>query len=183
MSVELVREKACCFTGHRDLSGANLPVLQKQIRDEVARLWEQGTDIFLAGGALGFDTVAAQEVMHLKPVFGPGLKLVLVLPYLGQEMKWDPMQQARYHYIMRKADEVIYTGDVYGKGLLFRRDRYLVDNSSHCIAYLLGNRTRGGTLYTVRYAQRQGLGVTNLALPVNHNQLTLFDAEAYSPLT
>jgi len=163
MSVELVREKACCFTGHRDLSSADLPVLQKQIRDAVARLWERGTDTFLAGGALGFDTIAAQEVMRLKSTLGPDLKLVLILPFLGQESNWQPMQQAKYQYILRRADDVIYTGDVYGKGLLYRRDRYLVDNSSHCIAYLLGNRTRGGTAYTVRYAQRQGLDVTNLA--------------------
>lgn len=37
----------------------------------------------------------------------------------------------------------------------------MVDNSGHCICYLLKNT--GGTAYTVGYAQEQGLQITNIA--------------------
>lgn len=164
MRVELIRHKTCCFTGHRSLPETAAWSLGGLIHDEVALLYGSGFDTFLAGGALGFDTIAARELLRMKlsPGFS-GLKLVLVLPYLGQESGWPPMDQALYEHIKRKADEVIYTGDVFAKGLLLHRDRYMVDHSAHCIAYLKPGRVRGGTAYTVRYARQEGLGVTNLA--------------------
>ena len=42
-----------------------------------------------------------------------------------------------------------------------RRNRYLVDQTGRCIAYL--RRMRGGTLYTVNYALDSGIPVDNLA--------------------
>lgn len=164
MGIELLRHKTCCFTGHRSLPGDAEWSLRQRICDEVTLMYRFGFDTYLAGGALGFDTLAAREVLRMKlsPDF-PKLKLALVLPYHGQESKWAPMDQALYEQIKRKADEVIYTGDVYAKGLLLHRDRYMVDHSSHCIAYLKPGRTRGGTLYTVGYARKNGVGVTNLA--------------------
>lgn len=44
---------------------------------------------------------------------------------------------------------------------MFRRNRYLVDNSSICIAYLTKNK--GGTAYTVDYAKKLGVTVINIA--------------------
>lgn len=163
MGTELLRHKTCCFTGHRFLEGADPGALKELICGEVSLLYRFGLDTYLAGGALGFDTLAAREILRMKrsPDF-PKLKLVLVLPYLGQESRWPPMDRAMYDYIKRRADDVIYTGDVYAKGLLLHRDRYMVEHSSHCIAYLQPGR-RGGTLYTVEYARKRGLGVTNLA--------------------
>ena len=44
-----------------------------------------------------------------------------------------------------------------------KRDRYLVDDSSVCLAYL--TRATGGTAYTVNYARRRGLRIVNIAEP------------------
>lgn len=41
------------------------------------------------------------------------------------------------------------------------RDRHLVDGSSCCIAWC--TRATGGTAYTLRYVQKQGLRVWNVA--------------------
>lgn len=164
MGVELIRQRTCCFTGHRSLSGADPGLLSLLISDKIALLYKFGYDTYLTGGALGFDTLAARELLHIRqlPEFS-GLKLVLVLPYLGQESRWNYRDRAMYDYIKRRADDVIYTGDVYGKGLLLHRDRYMVEHSSHCVAFLQPGRTRGGTAYTVGYARKKGVEVTNLA--------------------
>ena len=163
MGVQLIRYKTCCFTGHRSLDVADPGMLGEAICGEVSTLYRFGFDTFLAGGALGFDTLAAREILRMKlsPDFS-GLKLVLVLPYLGQESRWPPMDRAMYDYIRDRADDVIYTGDVYANGLLLRRNRYMVDHSAHCIAFLDEKRSRGGTLYTVRYARQNGVSVTNI---------------------
>lgn len=159
--MKLIREKCCCFTGHRFLPAMERERLETRLRQEIARLAGEGIDTFLAGGALGFDTVAAQAVLALRERELPGLHLVLVLPCLGQESRWDAASIQLYHELMGQADEVIYTADVYTEGCMHLRNRYLVDHSSRCLCYLRENR--GGTAYTVRYAERQGLQVTNLA--------------------
>lgn len=163
MGVNLLRHKTCCFTGHRYIPETDEGALGALIAEEAGLLYKLGFDTFLTGGALGFDTLAARELLRMKKYGGfPNLKLVLVLPYLGQESRWPQNARMMYEYIKRRADDVIYTGDVYADGLLLRRDRYMVEHSSHCVAYLQGDRTRGGTAYTVRYARQKGLGVTNL---------------------
>ncbi len=160
--MELIREKCCCFTGHRILSAQEKETLWEKLRGEILRLAGMGTEIFLAGGALGFDTLAAQEVLALREGSLPGIKLVLALPCLGQEKGWREPDIELYYSLMRRADEVIYTGDVYTKECMFLRNRYLVDHSSHCVCYLK-NSVRGGTVYTVNYARKQGLEIINLA--------------------
>ena len=44
---------------------------------------------------------------------------------------------------------------------MFKRNRHLIDNSSLCICYLTKNS--GGTAFTVNYALKKGLIITNVA--------------------
>lgn len=154
-------EKSCCFTGHRALPESGLAQIRERLRREIAALAERGVTTFLAGGALGFDTLAAQEVLRLKFSGLPGIKLVLVLPCLGQEAKWDSVDVAAYRTLIREANEVIYTGDVYTRSCMFVRNRYLADHSRVCLCYL--SREKGGTAYTVNYARSKNLEIINLA--------------------
>ncbi|WP_158590971.1 SLOG family protein [Acutalibacter sp. 1XD8-33] len=164
MGVQIIREKTCCFTGHRHLAERDSLWIRRRIREEAAKLWrEQGVDTFLAGGALGFDTMAAQEVLHLKEDLEPRLKLILVLPFPGQESRWTQKQQLLYRALLSQADESFYTGDFFSRESLLLRDRYLVEHSAHCLCYLDQRRRNGGTSYTVRYALANGLNIVNLA--------------------
>lgn len=170
--MKLIRENCCCFTGHRFLPAEETAGLRERLRQEIRTLSRQGVDTFLAGGALGFDTIAAQEVLSLREAMLPEIHLVLVLPCLGQESRWDAASIQLYHEMMKQADEVIYTGDVYTEGCMHLRNRYLVDHSSRCLCYL--TKSGGsGTAYTVRYAQRQGVKVVNLAVQGEEEQLSL----------
>ena len=65
-----------------------------------------------------------------------------------------------YDRIKKLADEVIYTSEENKKGCMHKRNRYLVDNSSLCICYI--TRKSGGTAYTVKYAQNNGMTVVNV---------------------
>lgn len=160
--MKLIREKCCCFTGHRDVPSRERARLRERLREEIARLAGEGVTTFLAGGAVGFDTIAAQEVFAAQSRGLSQLRLVLVLPCLGQEARWSRWDAAVYRTMLRRADEVIYTGDVYTQGCMFTRNRYLVDHSAHCLCYLTKSG-RGGTAYTAEYARKQGLAVINLA--------------------
>ncbi len=160
--MKLIREKSCCFTGHRNIPDADGLWIRKRVRQEIKALSQQGIEIFFAGGAKGFDTFAAQEIVRLREENMPQLRLVLALPYLGQDKNWAAKDSAAYHALIRKADEVIYVSDCYKKGCYLLRDRYMVDNSAYCLCYLNRNQRRSGTAYTIRYARLQGLPVINL---------------------
>ncbi|MGI6255272.1 MAG: SLOG family protein [Acutalibacter sp.] len=157
------RETSCCFTGHRRIPEQDMLWLRRRLREEILTLAEEGVTTFLAGGALGFDTIAAQEVLRVRAQGLPMLKLVLALPYVGLEEQWTQRDAAVYRGLLRQADQVVYMAEGYRKGIMHLRDRYLVDHSAYCICYLV--RKQGGTAYTAQYAKEQGVDVRNLAEP------------------
>ena len=115
----------------------------------------------MAGGALGFDTLAALTVLKLKTDF-PQVQLFLALPCLEQTRGWPDADVKTYNLIRQQADEVVYVSDQYYRGCMHKRNRHLVDNSEVCICYMTA--AKGGTAYTVDYARQKGLHVINLAL-------------------
>lgn len=154
--------KTCtvCFTGHRKIPPKRMTSLARRLKTEIIELIDKGYLFFETGGALGFDTLAAQTVLDLKVDY-PQIKLILVLPCLSQADSWDSEDKDTYEYIKDNADKVIYTSREYTRGCMHKRNRYLVDNSSACICYL--TEKTGGTAYTVEYANSKGLFVINTA--------------------
>lgn len=155
-----MREKTCCFTGHRQIPAEYLPAISEKLRDTLIFYIEQGYRYFGAGGALGFDTLAAQTVLKLKKRY-PNIKLILALPCKDQAARWSASDVEEYERIKAAADKVVYTSDHYYSGCMHKRNRHLVDNSSLCVCYLTGEC--GGTAYTVNYALANGLTVVNVA--------------------
>lgn len=154
------KEQTCCFTGHRDIPLHQLPIIKSKLKKTIIEYIEKGYCYFGAGGALGFDTIAAQTVLKLKETY-PQIKLILVLPCLTQTRGWKEADVKKYERIKGLADKVVYTSQEYTRGCMFKRNRHLVDFSSLCIAYL--NKDEGGTAYTVKYAKQSGLNIINLA--------------------
>ena len=154
-----LREHTVCFTGHRILYHDTV-FIQSSLHDTLEELIKKGYRRFLAGGALGFDTLAASAVLELRERF-PSVSLTLALPCKGQQLRWRAEQRARYDQILHLADEVVVLNQSYVKGCMHERNRYLVDNSELCLCYLV--KKGGGTYYTVQYARKQGLSVINLA--------------------
>lgn len=155
-----MRLKTVCFTGHRALPAAELPEISKRLEQALLFLIEQGDRYFCTGGALGFDTLAAQAVLHLRERY-PQLRLILLLPCRSQTRGWPQADVDLYEEIKRRANQVIYVSDGYFRGCMQKRNRCLVDSSSVCLCYL--TRSTGGTAYTVNYARRCGLQVLNVA--------------------
>ena len=155
-----MREKTACFTGHRKIPPESISELSQRLKNTLLRLIEEGYMYFGAGGAFGFDTLAAQCVLSLRKRY-PHIKLILVLPCTAQTKGWSKNDIAIYEEIKSQADKVVYTSREYSRGCMFKRNRHLVNGSSVCIAYL--TQEKGGTAYTVNYAKEQGLAVINLA--------------------
>ena len=154
-------KNTCCFTGHRRIPEGELPAVAAALRREVLRLIrEDGIVRFLSGGALGFDTLAAETVLEIAADV-PGISLVIVRPCADQTRGWNAKDTARYDAILSRASEVVTLSPAYHPGCMQARNRYLVEHSSTVLCYL-AERT-GGTAYTVRYAISRGLPVVNVA--------------------
>lgn len=160
MFIHDIKEKTCCFTGHRVLPAQQQEEIKNRLEKTVIQLIKKGFCRFLTGGALGFDTVAAQCVLSQKQ-HNPQIKLILILPCPEQTKNWSTENTALYHWIKSRCDGYLYLEKTYTQGCMFRRNRCLVDHSAQCICYL--QKQSGGTYYTVSYAKKQGVPVINLA--------------------
>lgn len=157
-----MRDRTCCFTGHRDLPVLAQKRIAAKLEQTIISLIDRGIIFYGAGGARGFDTLAAQTVLNLKKDY-PNIKLILVLPCLTQTQGWRSADIAEYERIKAQADKVVYTSQKYTSGCMHKRNRHLVDHSSVCVCYLTSDS--GGTAYTVQYAREHGLKILNLAEP------------------
>ena len=156
-----MNRRSCAFTGHRpenlpdrgNLSRPAAQELYQQLTAVVAVLHEEGVRDFYCGGALGFDTWAAQVVLALRRR-DPEVRLHLVIPHWGQERAWTQEDRMEYTRILREADTSHVLMDAYRRGCMQQRNRELVDRAEILVAYCV--KTEGGSAYTVKYAQRKG---------------------------
>ncbi len=155
-----MRSHTCCFTGHREIPPEKRAEIAGRLEQVIVNLYQRGVRFYGAGGARGFDCLAAQTMLRLRENC-PDMKLILVLPSLTQTRGWPAADVAEYERIKALADKVVYTSQAYTRSCMHKRNRHLVDYSSVCVCYL--TKDSGGTAYTVRYAREQGLEVINLA--------------------
>lgn len=160
--MECTPAQTCCFTGHRNLPVRRVPVIQEALRRRVLLLLTEGVLYYKVGGAVGFDTLAAEVLLSLRPEH-PEMHVALYYPFDGFTAQWEPEQMERYRRLLPCYDEVVCVSpppkraaDAY-----LLRDRRLVDGSATVVAYC--TRRSGGTAYTLRYAQRAGCRIFNLA--------------------
>lgn len=148
----------CCFTGHRNVY--QTPLLYASVRIAIENAYSRGYRIFCAGGAMGFDSVAALNVLALRENGYEDIRLRLVLPYPDQHARWNQYDRKMFEEILKRANSVEYVSETYTKWCMHARNRRLVDLSSYCICYL--DDQKSGTGYTVEYARKKGLRVVNL---------------------
>ena len=155
-----LRSQTCCFTGHRRLPAERLGEISARLDAVVERLISEGIRYFAAGGALGFDTLAALSVLRMREKY-PEIRLILVLPCANQTRGWPPADRAQYERIRALADKVVLLSEEYDPSCMLRRNLHLVQHSGVCVCYL--EHARSGAGQTVRRAKAEGMPVVNLA--------------------
>ena len=158
-AVTVVREKTCCFTGHRHIPFDCRAAIEEQLEAVVRTLIDEGFVYFGTGGAVGFDTMAAMTVLRLKAEF-PHIRLIVVQPCKDQAAGWGAADRERYDEILRRADKVVSMFDTYQTGCMQVRNRHLIDHSRVCVCYQTSDD--GGTAYTVEYARKKGVHILSI---------------------
>ena len=156
----LNRISSVCFTGHRDIPRESAYAIPSCLKTLLRNLIASGARTFLAGGAMGFDTVAALCVLELKEEY-PDSRLELILPCRDQTKMWNEQNRATYNFILARADRVEFLHDRYTQSCMHDRNRRLVELCDVCVAYCI--HSGGGTAYTVAHALSKGKELINIA--------------------
>ena len=154
--------RTCFFTGHRRLPTKRLDEIKNALSSEIERLIiEYDVRDFISGGALGFDTVAAEAVTEMREKY-PHIRLLLYLPCYGQSKKWGYKQKYRYNMLKANADEIIYvTEGEYTEDCMMKRNLRMIKDAFFCIAFCIMHNT--GTGITLKNAKEVGVRIINIA--------------------
>lgn len=169
------KDISCCFTGYREekfsfsfeLENKGYSEFSERLVAAIFDLYEKGCRNFYNGCAYGFDIASAEILLLLKDKC-PDVKLIAVIPFLGQENSWSDSWKMRYKAVINSADSVIVLGDAYSKAIYHIRNRYMVEHCSKVITYFDGES--GGTGSTLKYAEKKDLSVINIHI-TDPNQL------------
>lgn len=165
-NLDSIYHKACAFTGHRpqrfifgfDEEHPYCITMKELLEQEIRRMIDVGVTTFYSGMALGIDIWAAEIVLRLKTDY-PDTRLIAVLPHEEQANKWSVEHRERYFNTLSECDDVITLQTHYTSDCMHKRNRYLIDHAKYLIAVYDGNE-KGGTAYTVKYAQEQNREIT-----------------------
>lgn len=153
--------KNVCFTGHRYIQNAEK--LSNDLTYIIELLIQKGTVNFFTGGAIGFDSIAAQKVIELRKNY-PQIKLTLILPCYEEEqtLHWTNIQKNEFQRILLNADNVEYVSEHYFNGCMKKRNLRLVELADYCICYYNNKKSASGTGQTVRMALKKNITIINL---------------------
>lgn len=154
--------KTCCFTGKRpqslpfgfDENAKGCIELKNRLAANIENAIEKGYTTFISGMALGVDLWAAEEVLKLKDKH-PEIELICAIPYKAQSFSWALEYRERYMTCIHRCKKYTVITPFYTKDCFFKRNMYMVDNSSLVMA-VCDNPPTGGTAHTISYAQRKG---------------------------
>lgn len=141
--------RACALTGHRDLP----PDFDcGKLHEALGSLLDGGCDTFFCGMARGFDLAALGCLADLRQ--RKRFYIEACVPYRGQERNFSAAEKAEYDRLLSWCDRTTVLFPGYRPGCFLMRDRYMVDCADFVFAYC--TRAKGGTAYTVGYAEKTG---------------------------
>lgn len=147
-----------CFFGHREVD--NYQLVESKTFEIVADLIRNKEYVdFLVGRNGEFDQIVSSAVKKAqRNVFHANSSLILVLPYLTAEYR-DNVDSFDDYY---DNVEIMEDKDTHFKAAIQKRNREMVDRSDLCVFYV--DHNSGGAYQTMKYAEKQGKEIVNIAI-------------------
>lgn len=144
--------------GHRYID--RFAVAETGVEEIVRKLLEskEYTE-FLVGREGDFDQIASSTIKRLKrSVRDDNSSLTWVLPYPISEMENNIEYYEKYYDNIEVCEE---SSRAHFKGAIQARNRNMVDRADLIVCYV--EHQRGGAYQTIKYAEKQGKHIINLA--------------------
>lgn len=152
---------ACSFTGHRPerLYGLSEESVMAWLTEQIKAAIADGYTDFITGMQRGVDLWAAEIILEIRKE-NDSIRLFSACAFPGMEKEWEQSWQERYQNVLKNADGQCFISQRLGRKAFFDRNEWMVDHSSRLIAVY--TRAHGGTLETIKYAQKKGLEVVQI---------------------
>ena len=151
--------KSASFTGHRVIQPNHYGRINELVMRSIQYLYNEGCRIFYTGGALGFDTICAQQVILFR-LTHPDVELRVIVPCENQNKNWSYKQTQMYEYILSGANSVQVISEEYTSTCMYERNRRLAEVCDYLVAYV--GKERSGSSQTMRLAKESGKTVFNI---------------------
>lgn len=138
--------KACCVTGHRDISDDKIDYVTVELRKAIQEAISDGFSFFISGFAPGADMIFAKLVIELQ-ADNPQIHLEAALPY----GTWFKNRSAEDKAVLEKCMGIGVHSPKYTRDCFLIRNRFMVNTCERVITVYDG-REAGGTVNTIRYA-------------------------------
>jgi len=156
----------CFFSGHRELPKDKMndifTVTRQQITNAVVNY---SIKDFYAGGAVGFDMIAAMMVLSIKRGKYNHINLHLILPTPDYgRFQWKTVQEIEYYRLILQGVKTVETiSPTTYTGINFVRNKRLVELGCNLgIVYAEPKHESGGTYSTIKMAQKDGTRIINI---------------------
>ena len=148
-----MKEKICCFLGHREIDETD--ELKKQLYEIIERLiTEEKVDTFYFGSQSRFNDLCREIVTDIKEKY-PHIKRVYVraeFPFINDSYK---------KYLLKSYDETYFSEKISGAGraVYVERNYEMIDKSRFCVVYYDENynpsKRKSGTKIALDYAVKK----------------------------
>lgn len=126
---EIVKDKTCCFFGHRKIE--ETPELKTALVDTIEDLIiNKGIDTFLLGSKSQFNTLCKNTLKEIKTKY-PHIRRIYIraeYPYIEDSYK---------KYLLQWCDETYYPEKMVdaGRAAYVERNYEMINNSAYCVVY------------------------------------------------
>ena len=139
--MKIEKETTVAFTSYRtstNLKTGNnthlIDEINSNLEKHILALHEEGYDTFISGLSEGFDLLSAGAVIRVR-MKHPKIKLLVAVPFMGQELSYSPQDKQLYDIIYHLANNVILISDEYHERAFLDRNDFMLNNSSATICY------------------------------------------------
>ena len=119
-----MKEQTCCFTGHRTIPTDKMQEIIGKTEAKVRELISEGYRCFIVGGAVGYDTIAAELLFRLRDGEHLDIRVILAYPFDGYTGPWSEEQKATYARLLPLYDERICVAAAATRGRSTHSGRY-----------------------------------------------------------
>ena len=131
-------------------------VIRRALKDRMRGLLEDGgLEWVIVSGQPGVETWAAETAFELREDY-PELQVAVILPFLGQEEKWNDSKKSAFESVMARADfSTVLTRRPYEAPWQFaERDKFLLRNSDG-ILLVYDEENEGSPKWMKRLAEQR----------------------------
>ncbi len=155
-----MKEKTCCFIGHRIINETE--GLKERLHQIIEKMiLENSVDTFLFGSKSRFNSLCLELVTKIKEKY-PHIKRVYV------RAEHETISESYKEYLLESYDDTYYPEQIIGSGRAsyVERNYEMIDKSRFCIVYydeaVAPTARKSGTKIALEYALKKGIGIINI---------------------